>query len=321
MALICKNLQEWVEETFENTIVEWEQRQEQRCRDEDCNWWTLCLNKVFCWLALIFVKVVRVIVVTIGKFVARLVCEVVSFLLDLVAVFVNMILSIPIIGGVLRTILNWVTEVVNRAVGLVDFGLGLIGVRPEKRMYVGLMIPTTGGQAIVDEATMMPMIAAAQRLYKQYCNIKIVYTGACIANPGAPDNALTVECGAQGFFSDWWNGGSWIQFASARCKFEDGWRRVVGWGAQIIVMPVLDVTPDTASQSTVGCSFASTHDYVLVEAGVNSATAAHEIGHACLLTHSDDAGNLMWAGTVAASPSISSWQAAVVRWSKHCVYF
>jgi hypothetical protein len=34
-----------------------------------------------------------------------------------------------------------------------------------------------------------------------------------------------------------------------------------------------------------------------------------------------DSGNLMWAGTVTGNPSISSWQAAVVRWSRHCVYF
>jgi hypothetical protein len=321
VALVCKTLQDRIEESFEQPIIDWEKRQEQRCRDADCDWWTLCLNKLFCWLVDIFVKIVRFILVTVVRYIIRIVCEVVSYALDLVAVFVNMILAIPIIGGIIRTILNWVTEAVNRAVGLVDFGLGLIGVRPEKLIYVGVMIPSTGGQPITTEATMMPMITAAQTLYKKYCNVRIVYTGACAANPGAPDNALTISCDAQGFFADWWSGGSWIEFASARCKYEDGWRRVVGWGAQIIVLPILNVTPDTATQSTVGCSFAATHDYVVVEPGASANTAAHEIGHACLLTHGDDSGNLMWAGTIAANPSISSWQAAVIRWSRHCVYF
>ncbi|MPZ63271.1 MAG: hypothetical protein GEU93_18695 [Propionibacteriales bacterium] len=79
-----------------------------------------------------------------------------------------------------------------------------------------------------------------------------------------------------------------MEFASSRCQFEDGWRRVLGWGAQIIVIPILDVTPDTRTTSTVGCSFASTHNYVVVEPAAGAAVAAHEIGHACLLPHDDD---------------------------------
>ena len=321
MAQICRSFQEWVEENIEKTVEEWENRQEERCREEKCKWWMACLNKLFCWLVWVLVKVVRIVVVTVGKWVARVVCEVVSFALDLVAVFVNLVLSIPGLGGIIRTILNWVTELVFRIIGLIDFGLGLIGVRPEKRMYVGLMIPTTGGNPITTEAAMMPMITTAQTLYKQLCNVKIVYTGACIATPGAPETALTLACDEKGFFADWWLGGSWVEFAASRCHFEDGWRRILGWGAQIIVIPVLDVTPDDGTSTTVGCSFASTHNYIVVEPGANAATAAHEIGHACWLTHSDDRTNLMWSRTLATNPTLTSWQASIIRWSKHCVYF
>ena len=320
MAKICKTVQEWVEENVEKAIEAWEDRQEQRCRDEECKWWMACLNKLFCWLVWVVVKVVRVIVVTVGKWVPRIVCEVISFAWDLVAVFVGLILSIPILGGIVRTVLNWGTELVWRFFGLIDFGLGLAGVRPRKLMYVGLMIPTNGGNPITTEAAMMPMITTAQRLYLQLCNIRMVYMGACVATPGAPDSALNVGCDERGFFSDWWLGGSWVEFASSRCAFEDGWRRIIGWGAQIIIIPVLDVTPDTATSATVGCSFASTHNHVVVEPGANAAVAAHEIGHACWLDHSNNPNNLMWPANLSATPTLTPWQVSVIRWSKHCVY-
>jgi hypothetical protein len=66
-------------------------------------------------------------------------------------------------------------------------------------MYVGLMIPTFGGNPITTEAVMMPMITAAQTFYLQFCSIEVVYTGACVATPGAPESALTFPCNEKGF--------------------------------------------------------------------------------------------------------------------------
>ena len=47
----CREIQDWIETQIEQPIEAWENQQEQRCRNEPCNWWTLCLNKLFCWLA------------------------------------------------------------------------------------------------------------------------------------------------------------------------------------------------------------------------------------------------------------------------------
>jgi hypothetical protein len=321
MATFCHNVQDWVEEQIEQPVDSWVNQQEQRCRDEDCNWWTLCLNKLFCWLVWVVVKVVTWVLVTVGKWVTRVVCEVISFVLDVVAFVVNLILSIPIIGGILRTIINWFTEVVWRLVGLVDLGLGALGIRPEKKIHVSLLIPRSDGRPITTEAAMMPQILKATELYKKLCNVKIVYKGACIAPLDAPSDALTVGCDASGFFSDWWIGGSYDQISSATCAFDDGWRRVTGYGGEIIIIPILNVTPDSATSSTVGCSFASTHDYVVVEPSSGVSVSAHEMGHACWLSHVDSADNLMFASNLAADPTLTGGQVALVRWSKHCVYF
>lgn len=318
MAVMCTEIQDWIETEVERPIQTWETQKVQQCRNEQCQWWTLCLNVVFCWFEVAVVMVVRFVWVTIGKWVVRAICEVTTFLLDVGAFIVNLVLSIPVIGGILRTVMNWISELVWRLVGLVDLLLFAVGVRPEKRIYVGLVIPRIGGVPVTTEAAMMRQIDAARTVYKSLCNVKIVYSGACEFPIDAP-TGLTIDCDAGGFFADWWTNGSYIEFASAFCKFSEGWRRVVGWGAEIIIVPVPNVTPDGEASSTQGCSFSATHNYVVVEPGATVTMAAHEIGHACMLPHDGNAANLMFPN-VPVSPTLTATQAAIVRGSRHCVY-
>lgn len=318
MGRVCREIQEWVEEQIEQPIEEWENRQEERCREEECNWWVLCLNKLVCWLVWVVVKVIRWVVVTVGKWVTRVVCEVVNVVLDAVGFIVELILSIPIIGGIIRTILNWVTEIVWRAVGLIDFLASLVGIRPRKKMYFGVIVPSVEGSPIVPDADIQRQVDAAVAFYDTTCNINLIFTGICHTSISPPAEGLVVGCDAGGFFNDWWLAGSYFELAAATCKFTDSFRRVIGLGAEIIVFIVRDVTP----ASTNGCSFASTHNYVVIEAKPTDQAfvAAHEIGHACWLAHVNDVTNLMNAVTPTTNPTLTNVQIALVRWSKHCVY-
>jgi hypothetical protein len=318
MGRVCREVQEWVEETIEQPIEEWENRQEERCRNEPCNWWMLCLNKLICWLVWVTVKVIRIVLVTVGKWVARVICEVVNVVLDAIGFVVALVLSIPILGGIIRTILNWVTEVVWRIVGLVDFVGSLLGIRPRKKMYIGVVVPSVDGRPIASDAEIQRQVDAAVAFYDQACNINVIFTGTCKTGVPPSDGGLVVGCDAGGFFGDWWIAGSYFEFAAATCKFTDTFRRIIGLGAEIIIFIVQDVTPS----GTNGCSFASTHNYVVVEAkpGDQSFVAAHEIGHACWLPHDDDTQNLMNSVTPAVNPTLTNLQVALVRWSKHCVY-
>ncbi len=318
MARVCKEVQDWVEEQIEKPIEEWENRQERRCREQSCNWWCLCCNKWFCWLVWILVKIIRWVLVTVGKWVARLVCEVVNGVLDAIGFIVELILSIPIIGGIIRTILNWVTEIIWRAVGFIDFLASLAGIRPRKKMYFGAIVPSVNETPIVTDAEIQRQVDAAIDFYDRTCNINLIFSGICHTNISPPEAGLSVDCDAGGFFNDWWLAGSYFELASATCKFKDGFRRVIGLGAEIIVFLVQDVTP----VNTNGCSFGSTHNYVVIEAKPTdqSFVAAHEMGHACWLGHDDDAANLMNSTTPATNPTLTNVQIALVRWSKHCVY-
>jgi hypothetical protein len=318
MGRVCREVQEWVEEQIEQPVEQWVNQLQETCVEQDCNWWCLCCNKWLCWLAWVVVRVVTWVVVTIGKWVARVVCEVVNFVLDVVAFVVELILSIPIIGGIIRTILNWVTEIVWRLVGLIDFVASLAGIRPRKKMYFGVIVPSVDGTAIVTDADIQRQVDAAVDFYDRTCNINLIFTGICHTQVSPPDGGLRVGCDASGFFSDWWLAGSYFEFAAATCKFTDSFRRVIGLGAEIIVFIVQDVT----TANTNGCSFGSTHNYVVIEAKPTDQAfvAAHEMGHACWLPHDGDPANLMNSVTPAASPILTNVQIALVRWSKHCVY-
>lgn len=317
MGRSCSEVHEWIEEQVEQPIEEWEDRQEQRCRDEPCNWWVLCLNKVVCWFVTIAVKVVRWVFVTIGKWVVRVVCEIVNTVLDVIGWVINLVLAIPILGGVIRAIWNWVIEIVWRLISLPDFGLSLLGLRLRKKMYFGVIIPVVGGAPIATPAQIQPQVDYAINAYATLCNIDLRFTGFCISNLPPPAAALNIQCGAGGFFNDLWLAGSYFQLAINLCRFKSNWRRIVGFGGEILVF----VMPNIMPRNVVGCSMAGTQDYVVIEPGSGVDTAAHEMGHACLLGHSSgDPANLMGPSGPTGAPTLTNWQISVVRSSRHCTY-
>jgi len=316
MGRVCSEIQEWVEEQVERPVETFVNELREFCEEQDCNWWCLCCNKWFCWLAWVVVRVVTWVIVTVGKWVTRIVCEVVNFVLDVIGFVIELILSIPIIGGIIRTILNWITEIIWRIIGLIDFLASLAGIRLRKKMYFGVVVPPI--TPIASDADIQRQVDATINFYDRTCNINMIFTGICHTNISPPGGTFTVGCDAGGFFSDWWLDGSYFEFASATCKFRDSFRRVIGLGSEIIIFIVQDVTP----ANTNGCSFSSTHNWVVIEAQPTDQAfvAAHEIGHACWLTHSGDPSNLMAGITPATNPTLTNVQIAVVRWSKHCVY-
>jgi len=318
MGRVCREIQEWIEEQVEKPIETWENQQEQRCKNEPCNWWMLCLNKLFCWLVWVLVKVIRWVVVTVGKWVTRVVCEVVNVVLDVIGWIITLVLAIPIIGGIIRTILNWITDIFWHLVGLPDFFLSLLGIRPRKKMYVGAVVPAVDGVRVATDDQVMRQIDGLTQLYRDKCNIKVIFTGICHTDVSPPDAAIDPSCDAAGFFNDWWLAGSFFEFATSTCKFTDSFRRVIGLGAELVMFACREIDGNTR-----GCSFGSTHNYFLVECRREHPPfiAAHEIGHSCWLTHRDGSTNLMSVPSPSTDPQLTDWQISVIRWSKHCVYF
>jgi hypothetical protein len=247
----------------------------------------------------------------------------IDFVLDCVGFVVGLILSIPILGGILRTVLNWGLEVGWRLLGLADFVASLFGLRLKKRFRFGVIIPKVNGIDIATEAQLQPQVDTVITVYKNACNIDAKFTGYSRTEIAPPGGTLVVDCGLGGYFADWWIKGSWFEFVSKLAKFRKNWRNVFGYGGEIIAFPVNNITPDDAAGSTIGCSFAGTHNFVSVEANADHATMAHEFGHAFLLGHDNGSTNLMSANVVnqpAPSITMTNWQISVVRSSRHVTY-
>lgn len=329
MATRCRDITETITEYVEEWVEREEARQEERCREEKCNWWVLCLNKLVCWVVWVVIKIVEKVLVPVVRTIVRTVCEVVSLALDLVALFVGLVLSIPLLGGVLRTIIDWVSEIANRVLGIFDFVLSLAGVRLRKRMYVGLIATRADGKPLADDPDRREhfetSIAVAKALLHRRCNVELVYTGRCeFANP-PPEGVRRFQCNAGGFFGEWLH--TWYyEMAALSCRPRDSWRRIAGHGAELLGFIVERVEPAKA-----GCAFAN-HPYFVLAAGhASTSTLLHEIGHCCMLTHRDtETTNLMYpsgsrdAAAEGGDPEnlvITTWQAAVIRSSRYCSYF
>ncbi len=81
---VCENIGQWVDEQVWQPVDEWVSHEEQRCREQDCNWWCACCNKWFCWIVTVVVKVVTWVLVTVTKWVVTLVCHIVTIVVGIV---------------------------------------------------------------------------------------------------------------------------------------------------------------------------------------------------------------------------------------------
>jgi hypothetical protein len=116
MAIECVKTQEWVEEEISKPIEEWEERTEEKC--EDLPWYDP--RGWVCWLVTTFVKVVRWVVVKVGKWVIRTVCKGLSAILAFVRDFVSGLWDV--VAGIFT--LDW-RRILD---GLIQIGASLVNV-------------------------------------------------------------------------------------------------------------------------------------------------------------------------------------------------
>ena len=92
MAQYCREVQEWIEEKVEKPVEEWIKKREKKCKKKKCKKWCLCCNKWFCRIETFFEKVIKWIIVTVGKWITRVVCEIVHIILDIIGFIIGLIM-------------------------------------------------------------------------------------------------------------------------------------------------------------------------------------------------------------------------------------
>jgi hypothetical protein len=365
---------QWAEERVEE-CTEWRDEGHNECDEWDsqcCTWWPcswactlatwVCVGYV--WIAnvvcvgwTLFTTAVCIawdIATTIINAVVVSLESTLGWVLSAIAFVVELIEMIPILGTLVRWVINFVTFVVWSVVSLLDAGLGLIGIRPEKILRVCTIILRNEekedgkkGDPVATLAYARALLQMAADIYKRDANVRIVplrpfkySTGFLDAEQVTDDwiqiddasgdaDTLDVPCDGAGVGMEWWLTGTKFQAKSSLMCFYGAWRRILGYGAPVTCF-IIRSLPNAS-----GCCLWIT-DYATMQGGdvppSNPRVLAHEVGHASNLWHicvDDDVANLMAIQTVCnsptlpntANPQLSNWQVLLVRASKHVTYF
>lgn len=288
-----------------------------------CVAWTW-VTTAFCLVWDVVTTVVNAIIETLES--------ILSWVLSALAFIIELIFSIPILGRILKWIWNIILTAFWGLVGLIDAALGVIGIRPEKKLRVCVIVlRDENGTAVAQTSNVVTNLQAAIDIFRQEANVRIIPSapfqyGSGFAGPEEADESwvhvnpgssgpgvLDVDCGSGAAGEDLWVTGSEFEFlASTRC-FYSNFRRVLGYGAPVIIFIVRSF-----SGGDIGCSLGPLTDYITI-LGRNPICIAHELGHSCNLWHVGGANNLMNAAC--GRTELSWWQVAILRNSRHVTYF
>jgi hypothetical protein len=287
----------------------------------------------------VFVTIVSAVVVTLES--------IFGWVLSAIAAVIEIILSLPLIGAILRWIISLITAIWWTFVSIIDIVAGLLGIRPEKKLRVCAVILADERSKPVDSVEhAVDQLQVAANIFKRDANIRLIpsgpfqystgFNGAPVVTedwitvldrePGDTDT-LDPPCDADGFAQDLGIPGSKFNLLMTVHCFYGTWRRLLGYGAPVSVFFVRSVP------GSEGCGIWIV-DFVTVAAQTMPIpqdlrrVAAHELGHASNLWHigaSDNGDNLM-ATPRPLLPDVFDfrmydWQVLLVRASKHVSYF
>jgi hypothetical protein len=180
------------------------------------------------------------------------------------------------------------------------------------------------------------------RVFKRYANVKVIPFQSRLLNARtlgrADDYVVHDGTIARRWVLDFRVGRRWIlgirhaalSLRVCRQCFWEGWRRLAGYGSPVCVFTARSLI-HAGSPEWLGFSPGAVGDYVIVAFDrselypVHSRLVlAHEIGHACVLRHSAEPGNLMspvLRPTAPGARRLNFWQVIMLRVSPHVSYF
>jgi hypothetical protein len=307
---------------------------------------------------------------TVLGFVVDLVEAVLAWPLGLLAVVGGWLFSVPVVGRLLHWLWELALTVAWGVIGLIDGVAYIVGVRPQKKLRICTLIERDNSGPVANTADVVRLINDAIDIFLARMNIQILNSAPAQFSSGLSgsgnradnswvkvldnnDIALDVRCGSftpAGFGDDLAGSGTGIQAKSvSACLFGNG-RRLIGYGAPVVVLIVRSIDGGLA----LGCGLGPLTDYATIASfraviltdnnqddlpdvpGLQPVsilnpsnggfltpnnTLAHELGHLCNLLHTAaDPANLMFpnAGT---QSGVYDTQAALVRASRHVSYF
>lgn len=319
-----------------------------------CVAWTWVSNVVcvaWTWITTSFC-VVWDVVTTIANAILVTLESILGWVLSAIAFIIELLEMIPVLGALIRWIINGITYLIGIIASAGDALLGLIGIRPEKLLRVcTIILRDENGTPTADTGDVVAMLQLAADVYKRDANIRIIplrpfkYSSGFAGAETVDESWIHVDENnsdsdlldpEDSFANEWWLAGSKFQFKISTLCFYGSWRRVTGFGAPITVFIVRDTRPNALGRS-IGIA-----DYVTVDGmasdpsnfNYSPRTVGHEMGHSCMLLHTcvdDGINNIMATATHCdpdsttapdrINPLLDNGQAIITRSSKHVTYF
>ncbi|HEY8188396.1 MAG TPA: hypothetical protein VIF64_20165 [Pyrinomonadaceae bacterium] len=277
-------------------------------------------------------RVLNGIVMVIGAIIET-VESILGWVLSAIALIIELVLCVPVIGRLLAWILGIVQMLYLFVLGILDTIMEWCGLRPEKKLRVcTFILSDENGQPVTSPGSVVPLLQRAIDVFKQEANVRVVpvgpfhYTSPFGSNETASEDWIKVldkpsrkrilDLGGEvaSLFSDLIDiGGDYNLIAATRC-FYPNWRRVVGYGAPITVLAIRSMG------AGIGRSLGPLTDYLVIDvSGGDDMLIAHEMGHACYLWHLSNNGLMHpYSGR---GTSLNWWQRSIIRSSRHVTYF
>ena len=235
------------------------------------------------------------------------------------------------ISSIIGTIANGFVGLANRSLGIFDFGLGLFGIRPKKKLRLRvLVLRTENGSPLATRNQVVANINYAVSIYKEQANVEIIGVDGDIIrfyDYSAPTAALDVGCDLDAWREHVGEAGDFFSLNSAVIPI----RSQTGYGSPITAFIVRDV------KGKDGCALGPLVDYVTVDTdGLEgpepsgnddvsllfypSKILAHEVAHACGLAHRSGRTTLMNPDNTTGI-RLTTFQKSWLRNSRHVTYF
>lgn len=278
------------------------------------------------------------VIVTILIYVLLLIETILGAIVSFIDFVLEVIFSIPILGRLIRELLSIIQMLIWRIIGLVDAIGYLVGIRPEKKLRLCVIILSDENGLVANESLVLEEINAAADIFREQANVRVIpctVVGSTktpfhedetgddrfihISKSTSNNDLLDVSCGVGAWGEDLWTIGSSLNMLMTRLCFCGNARRLLGYGSPITVFVVRSIN----AGDTTGCSLGPLTDYITAVGTetTDKTTIAHEAGHTCGLWHTETRTNLMFKTDSNDRREMTTFQEINFRNSRHVTYF